>query len=253
MEIQRTTKFFRHPLGYQVIDGLLTPKLNREEQLALTPQKELVSERQPTDQVAYDLAGDAYQQFAAIADERGVIRFANRHGLVGLSEVAKWKNKTTDKDRQFSTRLHGERVADWLTEAGALRLALERYRDAVDGEDVLALMDVGELVNLRLRRFPAPLLRVEGDRLAWRVEAPNLLAELWSQFASTLVGGITVRTCICGKLIVSERKLNCSPTCRVRASLARTELKKLKKQRGMTVAKMAAKLRVSPQWVLKNS
>ena len=64
------------------------------------------------------------------------------------------------------------------------------------------------------------------EELHRRVGAGLEVSLLWSRSA--------------GKLIVSERKLNCSPTCRVRASLARTELKKLKKQRGMTVAKMAA-------------
>jgi hypothetical protein len=175
MEIRRTKKFARAKFGSRVVEGVLTPKLACDGELQ---EPEMA-----------DVPDDAYRQFAEIADETGVVKFANRYGVLGMTGAATWRG--TSK----SARIHDEHVSNWLREAKALRTALERYREAIESQDVLALMDVVEIANGYLHKFPPLALAAEGGRVVWRVEAPSLLAELWRQFADSLVRvGATVAT-----------------------------------------------------------
>ena len=177
MEIRRTKKFARAKFGSQVVEGVLTPKLD--------------CDGQSQEPETADVPNDAYQQFAAIADETGVLKFANRYGVLGMTGAATWRGTS----KSASARIHDEHVSNWLREATALRTTLQRYREAIESQDVPALMDVVEIANGYLHKFPPLALAAEGGRIVWRVEAPSLLAELWRQFADSLARvGATVAT-----------------------------------------------------------
>jgi hypothetical protein len=160
-----------------------------------------------------------FLDFAQIADEPGLLAFANKHGCLGLRARRAWYEPG-------EYMICGEALNDWFAQA-------KRFRETLSAWDAQDLERVATNITESLDGCVSPRC-VLGKQPAMMFEPQHLLAAIWLQLAQMVEGRRKYRRCQgpgCGRWMSisldedtrSDRAIYCSGPCRQKAYRGRVK------------------------------